>query len=1268
MGASNHGGNSTVNLGGSTTLRVNAINNGTGGRSNSVFLFDPIRVSPTLSVRNTDGTSPVSEWRVGQTVTFNATTWTDTVNLTGGTSDILTNALTIGTADIPGTQTGRGGTENATFIMGNGTLQTTTMVLGRISGNAASTITSTMAGNGTFTLDHATGLLKATTITLAENTTLAGGTATRSVSGTLNLTNGTIEATTIQRGVQTGGATATTAFNWTNGTLRNTSGADLLVDTLPVTLASGTHTFEATGTNSITLNATSPLGGTGGFVKTGTGTLVLNAPSTYAGTADVQQGTLAINNALPPAADFLVNASATLSLANLTLNYNPNTGRALDIDGNLIIAGPVKVSIPGNPQGTTAVLDHGSITGTGNLTSDYRNASFNSTATTTSMTVNPGLALTWTGTNGDAWDLKSTVNWKDGANNPETFHWWDAVSFDESGALTQPSVNLIGDLRPASVSVNSTTDYTFGGTGSLTGTFTLTKNGTSTLNLGGSHSFDGGISIQGGTLKPVGNQSLGANGQVITVASGATLDANGAMNADRDYEAVISGTGVGGLGAIVNTGADLTNGFGSLTLAADATIGGPGRWEVRPITPGTTVIDLDGHTLTKTGSNFVSFVDGSMTSAGTLNINEGTITMARMDVSGTGDINVNAGAALRFTNQSAGVVSKPINLSDGALELTGTNNFTLDSAVSVTGTGTINVSSGRVFSLSSAVTGTGALTKADAGQAILLADNTYAGITTVSAGTLQFGNLGTTGAPGSADIVNNGTLRFARIGNTTVANNISGTGSLIIGVAGLQTATEWDSITTLTGNNTFAGNITINSGGLRILNVSALGTGPKNIEANNGSNGRSQFYLDGTGGNITVPANIVFRTSANDANRPAIGNLAGNNVIEGTITLTSGGGDTVVKVDSGSLVLNGQITTSAPSVRILRLSGTNGTTGTVNGKLTNGNTPLGVIMQGTNTWTLTNSDSDYTGTTTVNSGTLLINGNQTAANGAVTVNTGGTLGGTGTVGGSTTANIGGTIAPGTSIGTLSTTAPVNIAGTLAVELNASTSDRLTVGGALDLDATTSVLAITELAAPSQPVYVIASYSGLNGTFGTITGMPSGYSIDYNYNNLNQIALVSGASSPFSTWINSFVSLTDPNDKLPGADPDEDGANNLMEFALNGDPTSGGNNGLSASLVQDATAPAGNELTLIIAARRGATFGAGPNGTRTATKDGVTYTIEGSPDLNFPGGNVSHAGASDTAPLATGLPSLVGEDWEYHTFSLDSSENLPNKGFLRAVVE
>ena len=60
----------------------------------------------------------------------------------------------------------------------------------------------------------------------------------------------------------------------------------------------------------------------------------------------------------------------------------------------------------------------------------------------------------------------------------------------------------------------------------------------------------------------------------------------------------------------------------------------------------------------------------------------------------------------------------------------------------------------------------------------------------------------------------------------------------------------------------------------------------------------------------------------------------------------------------------------------------------------------------------------YVGATTVNEGTLRVNGNALDWRRPYTVNTGGTLGGTGTIG-SSVSLVGGTLAPGASIGTLS---------------------------------------------------------------------------------------------------------------------------------------------------------------------------------------------------------------------------------------------------------
>jgi len=334
----------------------------------------------------------------------------------------------------------------------------------------------------------------------------------------------------------------------------------------------------------------------------------------------------------------------------------------------------------------------------------------------------------------------------------------------------------------------------------------------------------------------------------------------------------------------------------------------------------------------------------------------------------------------------------------------------------------------------------------------------------------------------------------------------------------------------------------------------------------------------------------------------------------------------------------------------------------------NANRFTSLIVDATGTTTLTGTNI-FTGTTTVNGGKLLINGNSSAATGAVAINGTSTLGGTGSVGGAITVASTATLDPGVTTGTLTATGNATVAGTLAIQLNGSSADQLAVTGTLDIS--TATLAISPIGiGATQSAYIIAKYGTLSGAaFANVSGLPSGYTLNYAYNDgvsTNNIALVGPVTStPYSTWAGTTYGLTG-GDALPGADSDGDGVKNIVEFALNGNPTSGSNNGLTSTLIQDASAPAGNELTYTLAVRDGATFSSGAGGSQTATVDGVIYTIQGSLDLSGFTSAVSVIGsASDTA---AGLPSLAGTAWEYRTFKLDASEGLGGKGFLRVKIE
>ena len=132
------------------------------------------------------------------------------------------------------------------------------------------------------------------------------------------------------------------------------------------------------------------------------------------------------------------------------------------------------------------------------------------------------------------------------------------------------------------------------------------------------------------------------------------------------------------------------------------------------------------------------------------------------------------------------------------------------------------------------------------------------------------------------------------------------------------------------------------------------------------------------------------------------------------------------------------------------------------------------------TWTLTGT-STFAGPVNVNGGTLSVNGNLASAS-SLTVNAGGTLGGTGTVG-TTTIN-GGTLAPGNSIGTLTVSGSLTLtaASTYLVQISGASSDKTVVTGTANLAGKVTVDPLARIAATTT--YTIISAGTVNGTFST----------------------------------------------------------------------------------------------------------------------------------------------------------------------------------------
>ncbi len=116
-------------------------------------------------------------------------------------------------------------------------------------------------------------------------------------------------------------------------------------------------------------------------------------------------------------------------------------------------------------------------------------------------------SLTWAGdgnaaTSPDFWDVNTSANWVGG----QTFFHLDNVTFDDSGATASPNVVLYTTLDPGtSVTVNNSAghDYSFTGTGGITGVSKLVKTGTGTLNINANYAvidFSGGTTISQGAI------------------------------------------------------------------------------------------------------------------------------------------------------------------------------------------------------------------------------------------------------------------------------------------------------------------------------------------------------------------------------------------------------------------------------------------------------------------------------------------------------------------------------------------------------------------------------------------------------------------------------------------------------------------------------------------------------------------------------------------------------------------------------------------------
>lgn len=383
--------------------------------------------------------------------------------------------------------------------------------------------------------------------------------------------------------------------------------------------------------------------------------------------------------------------------------------------------------------------------------------------------------------------------------------------------------------------------------------------------------------------------------------------------------------------------------------------------------------------------------------------------------------------------------------------------------------------------------------------------STYTGGTKLAAGGLAFGN-GASFGTGTIDVT--GAASLSTTGNgQTLANNVDLGAELTISgsrfaIAGIVSGTggidlSGGQLILANGANSFSGGLTLNGSEINFGSGSALGTG--NITA---TTNVSQIVSTGTG--VVVSNNFALsfggtNTGLNITSPVAGDTLTFDGVFSGTGRIFLQGGDGTVIFNSANTLVgrfdvqNGYlgvgnsgalgggaalINSSGPSgitafaadltlannirTRSVFKFDTNGYDLTQTGTIADFQSVAGSLVKaGTGTLTLVGAKT-YTGTTTVEAGTLRLLGSLTSN---VSVAAGATLSGTGTIGaGNTTFVQAGIIAPGVASGSVGTLTTGNLVLTSSSVLNfdLATPTSLTPPGseaANDLIVVTSNLAL-----------------------------------------------------------------------------------------------------------------------------------------------------------------------------------------------------------------
>ncbi|MCS7337276.1 MAG: autotransporter-associated beta strand repeat-containing protein [Verrucomicrobiae bacterium] len=550
-------------------------------------------------------------------------------------------------------------------------------------------------------------------------------------------------------------------------------------------------------------------------------------------------GTLTVSNHLRLLGD-------TLAMFDLSNDPTSTANDRVIVFGNLSLAGLNTIAINAL-SGELALGQYNLISYTGTLTGSLTNLVLTGPFAPACVLTNPPghiavlvvgtrppTNLVWRGAGGNQWDVGSSYNWL--ANGAvERFQQLDSVRFDDTGAAL-PIVNLVGRLTPSAVTVAATADYTFTGTGYISGQTGLVKSNSGTLTILTTNDYTGPTVINGGRVS------------VALLSAGGTPSARGAANSDPTNIVINGGTlRYFGNTVSINRGLTITAGGATLDISnatANLTLGGA-------------LVGQGG--LTKTGVGGLTLT-GANTFAGGLSVYNGTVTLGTTTAAGSGTITLNGGLLALNASGSPATYANPIHVASSSAIYSQGGNQALSGAWSGTGDLQIYIPSNNTFSVRGDMSG-------------------YSGrITLPFPGYFRW--YGSTGSSQAAfDLGTSWAIMLSRDGGIIHLGALAGGTNTVLSGAGSTDALTTYVIGARGEDTTFAGAIRNGASTARPTAITKVGPGVLTLTGSNTYSGQTIV----SGGTLLINGNHAAAT--NTVTVEALGRLGGIGIIGGATTV-----------------------------------------------------------------------------------------------------------------------------------------------------------------------------------------------------------------------------------------------------------------------------------------------------------------------------------------------------------------------------------------------